>query len=293
MTPSPPAATFPGLLSELEACFYNQLAVARREVAEQLNQAARRLREAGDFAQAAAVLVEASAAFSEGAAVFGVAGVAGAAVRGERVRGLEQPKTAGFPELLVVPEEAPALAAAIASGEPVVAMSAPGEISAGLVEFFGHAPEERIGIIPIVAGRTVMGLLYTWGAKELAPLELLAQSAGLALAALAPPKPPSSNLVCIAAPSVGQRLHLKAQRFARVQVAEMRLFHPQAVSAGLARRDLYGALGDVIDHAREAYRRAFLTAAGGMADYLHEELLRTLAHDDPALLGEKYPGPLV
>ena len=40
-----------------------------------------------------------------------------------------------------------------------------------------------------------------------------------------------------------QELHLKAQRFARVQVAEMRLYKSDAVKEGRASRELYEAQG--------------------------------------------------
>ena len=89
-----------------------------------------------------------------------------------------------------------------------------------------------------------------------------------------------------------RQAHLRAQRFARVQVAEMRLYRPQDVASGRARRDIYGALRETVDLAREAYRSQFLSALPGMTDYLHEELLHTLANDDATLLGPLYPGPL-
>ena len=75
-------------------------------------------------------------------------------------------------------------------------------------------------------------------------------------------------------------------------VAEMRLYRPDAVKAGRARGDLYGALQGAIDGARETFRQTFVLATPTMADYLHQELVRTLANDNPAWLGEKYPGPL-
>ena len=68
---------------------------------------------------------------------------------------------------------------------------------------------------------------------------------------------------------------------------------PEAVKEGRARKDLYGALRTDIDSGREIFRQTFLSATPTMVDYFHLELLRTLANDDPALLGEKYPGPLV
>jgi hypothetical protein len=72
----------------------------------------------------------------------------------------------------------------------------------------------------------------------------------------------------------------------------MRLYQSDAVKAGRAREDLYAALQDTIDEARETFRRDFLMASPTMVDYLHLELLRTLANDNPAWLGANYPGPL-
>jgi hypothetical protein len=89
-----------------------------------------------------------------------------------------------------------------------------------------------------------------------------------------------------------QQLHLRAQRFARVQVAEMRLQHSDKVQSGRSSRDLYEALRQPIDTARTAFRAQFFSCPS-MVDYLDLELTRTLAHEDPELLGKSYPGPLV
>jgi hypothetical protein len=83
-----------------------------------------------------------------------------------------------------------------------------------------------------------------------------------------------------------------AQRFARVRVAEIRLYHAAAVKEGRASSDVYSALKPQMDAAREAYREKFLTPQNGTADHLHGEFVRTLANDDAALLGPGYPGPL-
>jgi hypothetical protein len=90
-----------------------------------------------------------------------------------------------------------------------------------------------------------------------------------------------------------QQIHLRAQRFARVQVAEMRLYEADTVQAGRARGDLYDVLRQPIDSAREKFREQFFSQCSSMVDYLHLELMRTLAHDDPDLFGKDYPGPLV
>lgn len=90
-----------------------------------------------------------------------------------------------------------------------------------------------------------------------------------------------------------QDLNLRAGRLARVKVAEMQLYKPEAVKKGRASANLYAALRPEIDAARDAFRQQFLISPGLSADYLHEELVRSLAHEDPKLLGPEYPGPLL
>jgi len=85
---------------------------------------------------------------------------------------------------------------------------------------------------------------------------------------------------------------LRAQRYARVKVAEMRLYAADQVKAGQHARDLYSALRPQIDEARAAFSGQFLAPPNGVPDYLHEELVRALAQNDEALLGPNYPGPL-
>lgn len=75
---------------------------------------------------------------------------------------------------------------------------------------------------------------------------------------------------------------IRAQRLARVQVAEMLLYQAAQVKAGQASGDLYGALKTQIDEARIAFPERSLR-------YLHREILRTLAHNDETLLGPMYP----
>jgi len=76
-------------------------------------------------------------------------------------------------------------------------------------------------------------------------------------------------------------------------VAEMRLFQADAVQAGRARRNLYDTFRRSIDAARESFRHSFFAPCPSMVDYLHLELVQTLANDDPDLLGDNYPGPMV
>ncbi len=90
-----------------------------------------------------------------------------------------------------------------------------------------------------------------------------------------------------------RELHLRAQRFASVQVASIRLYQSEKVKNGRTAHDLYTSLRIEIDSARDAYRREILNASDSMVDYLHLELVRTLANDDVELLGQDYPGAMV
>jgi hypothetical protein len=90
-----------------------------------------------------------------------------------------------------------------------------------------------------------------------------------------------------------QDFHIKAQRFARVRVAEMRLYQSEAVKEGRAAANLYTRLKGEIDAGREAFRTEFMDRCPSMVDYFHLELVRTLANEDETLLGSDYPGPLV
>lgn len=89
-----------------------------------------------------------------------------------------------------------------------------------------------------------------------------------------------------------QKLHMQAQRLARLHVAEMRLQHGAELKQGTAAGDIYAALREPIEAARGQYREAFMARSGTMVDYLHLEILRSFANDDERLMGIGYPGPM-
>lgn len=161
-----------------------------------------------------------------------------------------------------------------------------------------------------------MAVLVAAGEVLPASLELLSESAGMKLESLhleAKPalKPlPGPELVQIATPSVpetpasehlkwtdlsaeDQKVHLQAQRVARVKVAEMRLYHAEELRKGVFDGKIYSALQPEIDLARADFLQNFLSKSRTMVDYLHLEILRSLAHEDDRLLGHDYPGPMV
>jgi hypothetical protein len=302
---------------ELKAAEEEQRESLRCELAESLNQGVRMLSQATDFQQLASVLVDSSAVFCHLLAVFSIHG---ALVHGERVRGLAREVVEHFSSLEFRLEQAAAFAGAIQAGDPVVAMTTPREISHTLAQTFAHKPDDRAYILPLFVQGKASGVLYASGSVEMAPLELLAQTAALALSVLegaAVPEPaPKSDLVTIQStlaqpaparapaaeqkvpeswtelPPRDQELHLRAQRFARVHVAGIRLYSADGVRQGRKIKDLYTALRKDIDAGRTAFEKTFRSATPTMLDYFHVELVRTLANDDASLLGKDYPGPL-
>ncbi|MGD0499952.1 MAG: hypothetical protein ABSC23_16105 [Bryobacteraceae bacterium] len=279
--------------SELSRELETLAAAQASETADRLNQAVRRMRQAEGVEELGATLLDAAGAFAESVALFRLDGDV---ARGEGSRGSPEAAIRGLEVSLA---EAPALAGAVESRDPVVTATTPADVSARLVDLWSHPPDGRAFVFPLAARHRVVALLYAWGAVEAPALELAAQVAADRWSGFSPP----ADLVAIApAPEMTsawdrlsaeeQRLHLRAQRFARVRVAEMRLYHAAEVRAGRSRRAVYDALREPIDAARETFRASYFAPCPSMVDYLHLEMVRTLANDDPELLGEIYPGIL-
>ncbi len=263
--------------------------------------AIRRMREAAGPRQLAAVLAETAGQLAPRTAVF---------LASDNL--LRLAAAAGFepdPGGVEIPAgSAPALAEALQTGDCVVAMHAATELSFRLVEALPAEPGARVVLAPIAGRRTAHGILYAEGgraAESPAPFEALAGAAGLAADALSGEPAPPEGLVTLgtspsgpqAAPEAVDEEALKreesARRFARVRVAAILERRSQAVKEGRAAGDLYRRLQAEIEQARGAYKAEYVDKAGLATDYLHEELVRTLAGNDASLLGADYPGPLV
>jgi hypothetical protein len=78
-----------------------------------------------------------------------------------------------------------------------------------------------------------------------------------------------------------------AQRYARLLVSEIKLYHEAEVVEGRRDRDLATRLGGEIARARVMYEQRVPAHVRRQADYFHDELVRTLANGDPALLEVK------
>jgi len=307
---------------------------SRRALAEELNQAVRRLRKTQDAEDVYTVLLDVTAAFCDQAAVFSIHDQrvrAECMRRPAQVKGVDGMASGSLPPLAFPVSEAAAFSTVLDTRDPVVAMATPAEVSPALVGLFGHKPDERVYLFPLAAGVAVAGIFYA-AARVQAPLvEMLTEVAGLRLQTLAeapaiaaaaaasatfeqPPLVSIASTYLPPPPAVTparennlprqhkewwdlsrqeQQLHLAAQRFARVLVAEMRLAAPEQLRAGRAARNIYGVLKQPIEEARQKFREKHMNVSPTMVDYLHLEMVRSLADDEANNLGPEYPGPLV
>jgi hypothetical protein len=275
----------------------------RRETFDRLSQAARRLRHFENEEQWSRALVEATEGLCQRSILFAVNRQK---LEFRAARNINWPAEDGpAPEPLAI-ASAPAFAGVVETKDTVVALRTRGELSEPIVNLVGDAPDRRVSLFPLLIRDRVAAILYADAdgtPLETSALDLLTTLAGAMLESApksgklltifgAPPQPERPT-TWAALNKNEQDLHLRAQRFARVQVAEMRLYKSQAVKNGRLGADLYSYLKYEIDAGREAFRRDFLSASPSMVDYFHLELVQTLANDDAALLGKEYPGPLV
>jgi hypothetical protein len=280
-----------GFVQSLE----NGLSRCRKEVADGLNETARRLRGAENREEWIRTLIEASAPHCGRAALFAVT-----------------PKGLSMGDHPPIPlASAPAFGGAIESKDTVVAVGTPRELSLEVSSLLGDASSKKVYLFPVVVRQNVVAVLYAEGSEhavDVGALELLAFLAAASIDATETVvvKTPASDLIRItgaSSPAAGpvwtelpraqQELHLRAQRFARTRVAEMLLHKVRQVHTGRESHNLYTMLKEEIEAGREAFRREFIETCPSMVDYFHLELQRTLAKDDPIALGPDYPGPLL
>ncbi|MGH9720005.1 MAG: hypothetical protein ACRD8O_07315 [Bryobacteraceae bacterium] len=305
---------------EVEAAVADAGIMARRRLSEDINEAFRRLRQAASPEEVTQWLLDSTAAYSGRAAIFAVSGHL---LQGLGARGIaSEPAMSVFESLDVELTDAPALAHTVESRDPTVAIASAGEVSRHICEVFQHLPGEKVYLFPLVVRGDTAAVLYAAPGKvavEPAPLELLAQMAAAAAEAMVTAPPADSaaaalspNLVQIsslemrpkplplampepdwsALSAADRELHLRARRAARVEVAEMRLYNPERVQKGIRESNLYDELRREIDAARVSFREKFLRCES-MVDYLHVELVRSLARDNANRLGRDYPGAMI
>jgi hypothetical protein len=280
----------------------------QREASEALNQVLRRLRQSPSEAAVLQLLVEATTTWAPGAAVFSLDEKH---ARSLALRGLNTED-----EIDLDLDAAGAFRTVVDTKDPVTAVSSGAEVSPTLARTLaiGDEPAPKAYLFPVIARQNVVAILLAAGRVTPAPLELLCESAGMKLELLTTPvisSPKSPEFVQIAVAAVSapsprsspqswsdlspddQKLHLQAQRVARVRIAEVRLYQAEELRKGVFMGNIYGALQKEIDAARQEFLQSFLSKSPSMVDYLHLEMLRSLAHEDDRLLGPGYPGPMV
>jgi hypothetical protein len=99
-------------------------------------------------------------------------------------------------------------------------------------------------------------------------------------AAAAPPVPqdgPDSDV---------ERQAESAQRYARLLLSEVKLYNESAVEEGRRDGNLLARLGPEIERARRLYEEKIPAVVRERVDWFDQELVRTLAGGDAALLGQ-------
>ena len=148
--------------------------LARRELTLRLNQLVRRMRQADSAAGLAATLLDAAGAFAGRAAIFRISK---SAAVGESARGVSQDDAAAFQSLEIALKDAPAIAAAVETLDPVVCARSPAEISAELAALTEGGREDRVYLFPVAPRDAAAALLCAWGKVDAPALEMLAQLA--------------------------------------------------------------------------------------------------------------------
>jgi hypothetical protein len=164
-------------------------------------------------------------------------------------------------------------------------------------------PEDRAGLaVPILVGGQAVAVLYADdGAAEPGAVptawpeavQVIACHVSTALAHLTAVRTAqalraSAPRTVSARPSTaaaGSEEDNSARRYARLLVAEIKLYNEAAVRAGREKRDLLARLGPEIERARRLYEERVPTTIGARSHYFQQELVQTLADGDPALLG--------
>ena len=294
---------------EFDASCAQTARAARYQLTNELNQLLRRFRHYRNESEWISALLDGASRFAQQVAIF--------SLQNEVFRLRAQSKL-DLPQNLEFPlSSAAAFASAVATRDPVVALRTASEVTQ---ELAGTDANERAHLIPVMNGARAVAILFA-ADQEYMDLNALELIAGLASAVLErqsnavlhariaplPAKTESATAVRTeaAAPAakpalatwadLGEEqraLHIRAQRFSRVAVAEMQLAKPEACRAGREQNNLYLFLQTEIDKARESYRKQFLTIPS-MVDYLHLELVNTAAGGDEMKLGAEYPGQLV
>ena len=85
-----------------------------------------------------------------------------------------------------------------------------------------------------------------------------------------------------------QDVHRKAQRFARLLIDEIKLYNQAKVTEGRKHKDLYDRLKETIEKSRATYQKRYGKTVAASGNYLQNEIIRSLAEDDPSIMGANF-----
>jgi len=157
---------------------------------------------------------------------------------------------------------------------------------AALVAMASDAGDSRGRVrLPIAISGEIVGALYAEDGR-LAALEILARHAARCLESMTAFKTARALARQEQHPgdAAGNDDEVSARRYARLLVAEIKLYHEAEVLAGRRERDLMSRLGGEISRARVLYDQRVPWPIRQRADYFHDELVRTLADGDASLV---------
>lgn len=221
-------------------------------------------------------------------------------VRGDRFHGW---RFLGFePSLESEPLDiAHDVAGVVADAARNAAAASSGPDGNGAPTFAQLAPGRGCVAVPISIGGQVVAVLYADAGQkpEISslnpePVEILARFASQRLEALTAIK--AARSLAIKADTVtpasgpsddSDDEHAAARRYARLIVSEIKLYHEPQVAEGRRQHDLATRLGGEIARARTLYEQRVPAEVRQNTDYVHEELIRTLADGDASLLEAK------
>ena len=196
-----------------------------------------------------------------------------------------------------------------------------------LVDGFGGPKDGQAYIFPMVVRDRVAAFFYADGGNQVtrdvsaSSIDTVVRAAGAWLDELGAGKPATSKSafdampmpVAAAAPAVSEpkpaavmaaaaaatavagdapagtdASRQRARRFAKLLVDEIKLYNKDAVEQGRRNSDLYDRLRESIDKSRASYDKRWGKTITDV-DYFREELVRNLAENNVAILGNNFP----
>jgi hypothetical protein len=221
-------------------------------------------------------------------------------VKGSTLRGWSH---AGFHESMLpaveisVPASDPGLlGTALRTKDRTTSTDLPRETGSAAAPFT-LSSDDRVGIaVPILVDGEPVGILYAdddGDAERAVPsawpecVEVLVRHAGRCLESLTARRASAPASLRGASGDPKRTDDEGAQRFARLLISEIKLYHAPLVDEGRRAHDLRQRLHDQIARARQLYEEKVSPAIRRHADYFEQELVRTLADGDPMLLGQR------